>query len=132
MRNVYLNSSVIQRLLSSRPSGSRQPVLTHRKSPAAASAADTEFTIGTASLAGPLPMHFNEQELGLNGGRNFDWYDLFEVADYRSDVSLAASVAVSAANSTLILLYQHWKKYRQCSLSITFLSSARLWPSFDT
>lgn len=106
MRNVDMNSAVIRRLFRARPQSSLQPVLTDSERRAAASAADNEDAIGTASPDEQLPLHFDLQDWNRSRRLGFDWDDLYYLADYRADVNYAVLTGVSAAKSALVRMYQ--------------------------
>lgn len=106
MPNVNLNTAVIRRLFRARANPAAQPAPTDRERTAAATAADSEDAIGTASPEDLLPVHFDSQDWDRHRRRGFDWGDLLYLADYRTDFGFAEMTGVSAAKSTIVRLHQ--------------------------
>lgn len=56
------------------------------------------------ALEDPLHVHYGIPR--VRPVRNFDWEELFDLADFRADVFIAESTGVTAAKSTLVRIYQ--------------------------
>lgn len=89
-----LDSALIRRLFSARSLSSDTPPLTNCERRAANTAADSEDTIGLASLGDVQPVHFDIEDWDSSRRLNFDWDKLCELADFCPCIILAESARV--------------------------------------
>lgn len=107
MLEVDLESTLIYRLFPAHSSSFNVLTSTDRVRRAAATAAESEDGISVASLEKPLPRHFDIQDWDRHRRRNFNWYEIFNLADFSADVSLAQSNRVDSVIWTIMRMNQN-------------------------